>query len=94
MRGFFVWFNMVLALGAIAAILWVVSLPNRSECLASGRTVDPTERHCVAADGYHQLEEHAWFHSREVILGTTIVWIAAYLIHRRSRRRSRTLSTT
>ena len=85
MSRFFVWFNAVLAVAGLAAVAWVLSLPTKTECAASGRVVDPTERHCESADGFQQLQEHAWFHSREVILGALFLWIVAYLYHRRMR---------
>lgn len=84
----FRYFNGVLALAAGIGLWWVLSLPNKNECIASGRIVDPTERHCESTGGYQQLEEHAWFHSREVILGGALLWVGAYLLHRRQRRRS------
>jgi hypothetical protein len=83
----FRYFNGALALAALVGLLWVLSLPSKAECVASGRVVDPTERHCQATGGYQQLEEHAWFHSREVLVGGAIVWVIAYLLHRRYRRR-------
>ena len=81
-------FNVLLAISAFIGIGWVVTLPNRAQCAASGRVVDPSERHCEAAGGYVQLREHALFHSREVALGAALLWVAAYLLHRRSQRRS------
>lgn len=85
MSRFFLWFNAVLALAALAAVAWVLSLPTKAECAASGRIVDPTERYCNAGDGSQLLQEHAWFHSREVILGAAFLWIIAFLYHRRVR---------
>jgi hypothetical protein len=79
-----------LAVAAVAGFGWVFSLPDKQECVASGRTVDPTERHCLSGDDYQQLEEHALFHSREVVLGTLLlVWIGLgvrrYVMRRRAR---------
>ena len=85
-RGFR-WFNIVLVVAGLAAIGWVLSLPTKAECAASGRVVDPTERHCQAVDGFQQLQEHAWFHSREIILGVVVLWFIAFLFDRRQRRK-------
>lgn len=79
----FRFFNGALALAALAGLWWVLSLPSKAECLASGRVVDPTERHCQSSAGYQQLEEHAWFHSREVLLGVALLWVIVYVLHRR-----------
>ena len=72
---------------------WVFSLPSKSECVASGRTVDPTERHCDSATGYQQLEEHALFHSREVVLGGVILLGIGYAVYRFRRRRTSPVPT-
>ena len=77
-----------LVLAAAVGFGWVFSLPSMSECRASGRIVDPTERHCESPDGYQQLQEHALFHSRDVLLGAAILLAAGYGIHRYRRRRS------
>ena len=66
---------------------WVFSLPSKSECVASGRIVDPTERHCESPTGYEQLQEHALFHSREVSLGAVILLATSYAVQRFRRRR-------
>ena len=87
MSRFFHWFNAVLAIAALAGVAWVLSLPTKAECVASGRVVDPTTRYCNAGDGSQQLQEHAWFHSREVILGALFLWIIAFIYHRRLRGR-------
>ena len=84
----FRYFNAALALAAILGVWWVLSLPDKTECIATGRTVDPTERHCESPTGFQQLEEHAWFHSREVILGAALLWVAVFVVHRRQRRKS------
>ncbi len=59
----------VLSIAAICGLTWIVSLPNKAECVASGHAVDPTERHCEVAGSYQQLQEHAIFHATEVGLG-------------------------
>ena len=77
-----------LAIAAIVGFGWVFALPDKAQCVASGRTVDPTERHCDAADGsFQQLEEHALFHSRDVVLGVTVLLGIGFGIARLVRRR-------
>jgi hypothetical protein len=78
----------VIVLAAVLGFGWVFSLPDKSECVASGRRVDPTERHCLDSTGYQQLEEHALFHSREVVLGTGVLLAIGYAVYRFRRRRS------
>jgi hypothetical protein len=90
----FRYFNGALALAAAIGVVWILRLPNKEECRASGRTVDPTERHCDSATGFQQLEEHAWFHTREVAVGAALLWGGAYALHRRQRRRSASRATT
>jgi hypothetical protein len=85
MSRFFLWFNIVIVVGGMAAVAWVLSLPTKDECLSSGRVVEPTERYCESSAGSELLQEHAWFHSREVILAALFLWIVAYLYHRRMR---------
>ena len=71
------------ALGILGAGL-LVRFPTKADCTASGRVVDPTERHCVAADGYEQLREHVLFHTAQVVtvalglamLGLVVRWAA------------------
>lgn len=82
------WFIAVLAVAAMVGFGWVFSLPSRAECVASGRVVDPTGRHCESAGDYQQLQEHALFHSREVLVGAAILGAVAYLVVRSRRRRS------
>lgn len=82
------WLVIILAVAAVAGFGWVFSLPSKAECVASGRVVDPTERHCESADGFVQLEEHALFHSRDVVLGTAILLALGYGIVAVRRRRS------
>lgn len=77
-----------LTIAALAGFGWVFSLPDKAECVASGRVVDPTERHCESSTGYQQLEEHALFHSREVVLGGLVILVGAYALSRYIRRRS------
>jgi hypothetical protein len=79
-----------LLVAAAVGFGWVFSLPSKSECTASGRIVDPTERHCESPDGFQQLQEHALFHSRDVLLGTAILLAAGYGAHRFWRRRRST----
>ena len=71
-----------LSLGAIAALVWLGSLPDKAECLASGRVVDPTERHCESVTGYQQLQEHALFHASDVLLGVSILLACGYVVRR------------
>lgn len=78
----------VLSVAAIAAVVWIVSLPNKAECVASGRTVDPTERHCEAAGGYQQLQEHATFHAIPVAIGVSLLLTGGYAVRLLVRRRS------
>lgn len=80
-------FNAALTVAALVGLWWVLNLPNKQECLASGRIVDPTERHCESVSGFQQLEEHVWFHSREVVLGAALLWGGAFLLHRRQKRK-------
>ncbi|MGQ0641514.1 MAG: hypothetical protein ACT4P6_12240 [Gemmatimonadaceae bacterium] len=78
----------LLSVAAIVALVWILSLPNKAECVASGRTVDPTERHCDSADGYQQLEEHAFFHATPVALGVAVLLAGGFAVRRVVRRRS------
>lgn len=71
----------------IIAFAWIASLPDKAECVASGRVVDPTERHCEANGGFVQLQEHALFHASEVLAGAGILLAAGYLVDRYVRRR-------
>ena len=77
-----------LTIATLAGFDWVFSLPDKAECVASGRVVDPTERHCESPTGHQQLEEHALFHSREVVLGGLVLLTGAYALNRYFRRRS------
>ena len=77
----------IMALVAVVGFGWVFSLPDKEECVASGRVVDPTERHCVDTSGYQQLQEHALFHSREAILAGGLVLAVAYGTIRYRRRK-------
>lgn len=74
---------------AIVGFGWVFSLPSKAECVASGRTVDPTERHCDSPGSYEQLQEHALFHSRETVLGGVVLLGLTYAVRRYRRRRAR-----
>ena len=80
----------VIVIAAVAATIWIGTFPTKAECRASGRVVDPTERHCEGAVGYEQLQEHVWFHASEVLIGA-IVLVAIIYAGRRlyQRRRSR-----
>jgi hypothetical protein len=62
-----------LVVAAVVGFGWVFSLPDVEECAASGRTPDPTERYCLSSSGEQLLEEHALFHSREVVLGSLLL---------------------
>ena len=79
----------ILGLAAVVGFTWVFSLPDKEECVASGRVVDPTERHCQDGTGYQQLQEHALFHTRDVALGTGVLLAVGYAVYRVARRRSR-----
>ena len=78
------------SLGVVAIVVaaWILSLPSKAECVASGRTVDPTERHCDSATGYEQLEEHAVFHTVQVLVWA-VPLAGGYLLYRYVRRRRR-----
>jgi hypothetical protein len=60
--------------------------PNKAACIASGRTVDPTERHCEGPNGYVQLREHVLFHAREPVLFVLFVGAAVYFVRYRRRK--------
>jgi hypothetical protein len=79
---------------ALVAAGWNVSLPDQAECAASGRVVDPTERHCEATDGYVQLQEHALFHASEVLAGAVGLLAVGYVVRRYLRRRSAAAAPT
>lgn len=52
--------------------------PTQADCRASGRVVDPSERHCLEADGYEQLREHVLFHiAHASILGGAALLVGA-----------------
>ena len=76
----------ILVLAAAVGFGWVFSLPSMGECRASGRIVDPTERHCESADGYVQLQEHALFHTRDVVLAFLVLLGVGYGVYRWRRR--------
>ncbi len=76
----------IVVLAAIAGFGWVFSLPSKAECIATGRIVDPTERHCEDATGYEQLQEHALFHSGEVVMVAGLLLGVGYGVHRYRRR--------
>ena len=83
-----------LAVPAAGAATWIISLPDKAECRASGRIVDPTDRHCTSATGYQQLQEHATFHAIQVVLVSLVILAGAYIIYRIIRRRSRQVAPT
>jgi hypothetical protein len=66
--------------------------PNEADCVASGRIVDPTHRHCQAAAGdFVQLREHVILHSWEALFYAVIlaaVGFAAWYLRRRLMRRA------
>ena len=72
----------LLSIVAIAALGWIGSLPDKAECVASGRVVDPTERHCQTSTGYRQLQEHALFHASEVLFGLGVLLSGGYVVRR------------
>jgi len=76
-----------LAVSAVGASMWIISLPDKAECRASGRIVDPTERHCTSSTGYQQLQEHATFHAIQIVVPSLVVLAGAYIIYRIIRRR-------
>lgn len=79
----------VLAAIAIGAAAWIISLPNMAECRASGRIVDPTERHCESGATFQQLQEHATMHAAQVVIlffGALAVAYILYHIVRLARR--------
>jgi hypothetical protein len=84
----------LLAASTVGAAIWIISLPDKAECRASGRIVDPTERHCTSATGYQQLQEHATFHAVQIALAALVVLAGAYIIYRIIRRRSRQVAPT
>lgn len=79
----------ILGVAAVVGLTWVFTLPDKAECVATGRVVDPTERHCQDATGYVQLREHALFHTRDVALATGVLLAVGYAVYRVARRRSR-----
>ena len=88
------WLATFLMIAAVGGFGWVFSLPSKAECVASGRIVDPTERHCESATGFVQLQEHALFHSRDVVLGTAILVALGYAVFAYGRRRSQRVTPT
>lgn len=77
-----------LVVAAIAVGTWIVRLPNMAECRASGRVVDPTERHCESGGpaAYQQLQEHATMHAVQVVIYAFLALTGAYVIYRLVRR--------
>jgi len=62
------WVPTLAVLLAAVGVAALLRFPTKAACRASGRVVDPTERHCVAADGFEQLREHVLFHLTEVVV--------------------------
>lgn len=79
---------MGLVVAALLGFTWVFSLPSKAECIASGRIVDPTERHCESGGGYQQLEEHALFHTRDLVFPVAFLLAAVYVVRRYRRPRA------
>ena len=80
------WFGALVA--AVVAVFSILHLfPNEAECVASGRRVDPTRRHCEGPNGYVQLREHVMFHSREPIILIVVIGGAMYFVRRRRQRK-------
>lgn len=75
-----------LAAVAIGAAVWIISLPNMAECRASGRIVDPTERHCESGATFQQLQEHATFHAIQIVVPFLVALAGAYILYRIIRR--------
>ncbi len=84
----------IVVVAALAGFGWVFSLPDKAECVASGRVVDPTERHCEDARDFQQLQEHALFHSGEVVLAAGLLLGVGYGVHRYRRRPARASTPT
>ena len=73
---------------SVGVLVWIISLPSMAECRASGRVVDPTERHCTSGSGFQQLQEHATFHAVQVVVYCAVLLVGAYIIYRMVRRKS------
>jgi membrane protease YdiL (CAAX protease family) len=87
------WLGVAVAL-AIAMFSVLHLFPNEAECVASGRSVDSTRRHCEGSDGYVQLREHVMFHSKEPIIFIVIVGGIVYFVRRRRKRIRESTTTT
>ena len=72
----------VLGIAAIVGSAWILAQPSQAECVASGRVVDPTERHCESAEGYVQLQEHAAFHGSQIALGVAVLLAGGWVVRR------------
>ena len=84
----------LLSVATIATLVYLATLPSQAECRATGRIVDPTERHCESGDGFQQLQGHAAFHATEAGLGVLILLAGGFAIRvviarSRDRRRAR-----
>jgi len=81
------WFLPVAVLGVV--FYSVLRLfPDERACVASGRTVDATKRHCEGPNGYVQLREHVLFHTREPLI-LVVILVGTVLFVRRRRRQKR-----
>jgi hypothetical protein len=79
----------------VAALLYLFQLfPNEAACVASGRTIDPTRRHCEGPEGYVQLREHVLFHAREPIIFVVVVVGIVYFVRRRRMRQRVGITST
>jgi hypothetical protein len=72
----------VLSIVAIGGSAWILSLPNRAECRASGRIVEPTERYCLSGTESQLLEEHAIFHTIPVVVIVVVLLALGYVMRR------------
>ena len=84
--------EITIALLVLGYIGFLQLFPNEADCVASGRIVDPTHRHCEAAAGsYVQLREHVMLHTWEALFYAAIVagiGFAAWYLRRRFRRQA------
>ena len=73
----------VIATGIAALMLGYIAFlrlfPNEADCVATGRVVDPTHRHCEAAGGsYVQLREHVILHTWEALTYAAILAVLVF----------------
>jgi hypothetical protein len=76
----------LLGAAVIVTLAYLATLPSKADCIASGRIVDPTERHCESGADYQQLREHAAFHATEAGLGVLVVLASGLAIRYALRR--------